>query len=52
MASISVWPDIGDFVTRGCWNTITRKKNKIGNEDFGIVSMVMTQEDTDASRVL
>ena len=39
-------------LSRGCRNTITRKKNKTGNEDFGIVSMMMTQEDTNASRVL
>ena len=38
--------------SRGCQDTIMRKKNKIGNEDFGIVSMVMSQEDTDASQVL
>ena len=36
--------------SRGCRNIITRKKNKTGNDDFGIVSIVMTPEDTDGSQ--
>ena len=38
-------------MSRGCWNISTRKKNKTGNEENGIVSMCMTQEDTDISHL-
>ena len=38
--------------SQGCRNTLTRKKNKTDNGSNGIVSMVMTQEDTNAHRFL
>ena len=47
MPSIIVWPDTGDYVMR-----MPRKTNKIGNGSNGIMSMVMTQEDTDAHLIL
>ena len=36
-------------MSRGCWNMYTRKKNK--TVETGIVSMCMTQEDTDISHL-
>ena len=33
--------------SRGCWNTRTRKKNKIDNEQTSIVSVCWTHGDTD-----
>lgn len=49
--SIIVWLDTGDYIT-GCLNTSMRNKNKTNNEEKGIVSMWMTQEDTNTPWVL
>jgi hypothetical protein len=50
--SIIFWPDTGDYVTGMPEHNNEKEKNKTGNEDFSVVSIVMAQEDIDASRVL